>query len=101
MFNVFMHSNSQIIFGDTQTSEDTISITNPMSLVMTQQHPSRPPQAMLVPLLPGDPSRSNNWISYPSSVLARVGGDIVSELEQKYVQATSRIQIAGVEQLNG
>ena len=96
MFSAFMN-NGQLIFGEAEffPSVDQVAITNPMTIVMAQQHPSHPPQAMVVPVLPGDLTRVSNKITYRLANLAQVEGDITSDLEQKYIQSTSRIQIAG------
>lgn len=96
MFGAFMY-NGQVIFGEAEPADgvDKTKITNPMTIVNVQQHPSQPPQAMIFPILPGDPTKAVNTITYSDKQLAKVEGDIVSELEPKYIQATSRIQIAG------
>lgn len=101
MFSAFMY-NGQVIFGEAEAAAggDKTTITNPMTIVNVQQHPSQPPQAMIVPLLPGDPSKAHNTITYSDTLLARIEGDIVSDLEPKYIQATSRIQLAGGNKFN-
>ena len=103
MFKAIMVG-TQLIFGEAEQVEvaegrKTV-FTNPMTIVVQQVHPAQPPQAALVPVLPGDPSRVTNRVTYKNEAFAEVDGDIVTDLEKKYIEATSRIQLAGQPKFN-
>lgn len=99
MFCAFLY-NGQTIFGSTEWPEEGKTVlTNPMT-IMTMQQPGQPPMAMVVPMIPGDPSRVTNVITFNDSALARIEGSFLEEAEKKYIEATSRIQLAGHPHIN-
>ena len=90
---------TQIIFGDGKRmcgdrGEDSVMFRNPMTMMMVPAGPGMPPQAAIVPVIPGDIKNEENFVTYREAYCAVVEGSVLDALEKNYRMATSRLDLS-------